>query len=137
MSDGPGNAEFGVDDQALQEFADSFAGAFPAALLAPVWQAMLKAGVVVAPIRVAVDQAEVVLIDPNTLELRVPVSTVSGQLVKSETRIGAPTTPAVSIAGHTGASSAAGNAPVNESANACTASSSTVNSELAGSSLMG
>ena len=30
-----------------------------------------------APPRVAVDQAEVVLIDPNTLELRVPVSTVS------------------------------------------------------------
>ena len=85
MSDHPGNAEFGVDEQALQEFADSFAGAFPAALLAPVWQAMLRAGVVVAPIRVAVDQAEVVLIDANTLELRVPVSTVSGQLVKSVT----------------------------------------------------
>ena len=85
MSDGPGNAEFGVDDQALQEFADSYAGEFPAALLAPVWQAMLKASVVVAPIRVAVDQAEVVLLGPDTLELRVPISTVSGLLVKSVT----------------------------------------------------
>jgi len=85
MSDEPANSEFTVDDEAVQAFADSFTGAFPAALLAPVWQAMLKAGVVVAPIRVAVDQAEVVLLDPNTLELRVPVSTVSGQLVKSVT----------------------------------------------------
>ena len=96
MSDDPGNAEFGVDDQALQEFADSFAGAFPAALLAPVWQAMLKAGVVVAPIRVAVDQAEVVLIDANTLELRVPVSTVSGAAGEERDRVrrrsGPPTT---------------------------------------------
>ena len=85
MSDEPGTTEFGVDDQALQEFADSFAGAFPAALLAPVWRAMLQKGVVVAPVRVAVDQAEVVLVDPKTLELRVPVSTVSGQPVKSVT----------------------------------------------------
>ena len=40
-----------------------------------MWQSMLRAGVVVAR-RVAVDRAEVVLVDPNTLELRVPVSTV-------------------------------------------------------------
>ena len=85
MSEGPGNAEFGVDDQAVQDFAATFSGDFPAALLAPVWRAMLQKGVVVAPVRVAVDQAEVVLVDPKTLELRVPVSTVSGQPVKSVT----------------------------------------------------
>jgi hypothetical protein len=78
-----GDTGFAVDDQRVQDFAAGFTGAFPAALLAPVWQAMLKAGVVVAPPRVAVDRAEVVLIDPNALELRVPVSTTSGELVKS------------------------------------------------------
>ena len=83
MSEGSGNAEFGVDETAVQDFAATFSGDFPAALLAPVWRAMLQKGVVVAPVRVAVDQAEVVLLGPDTLELRVPISTVSGLLVKS------------------------------------------------------
>jgi hypothetical protein len=85
MSDEPGNTEFGVDDQAVQDFTATFSGDFPAALLAPVWRALLQKGVVVAPVRGAVDQAEVVLLDPGTLELRVPISTVSGLLVKSVT----------------------------------------------------
>jgi len=85
MSESPSDTEFGVDDQRVQDFAATFSGDFPSALLAPVWRAMLQKGVVVAPIRVAVDQAEVVLIDPNTLEVRVPISTVSGLLVKSVT----------------------------------------------------
>ena len=67
----------------MKDFAAGFARALPAALLAPMWQSMLRAGVVVAPPRVAVDRAEVVLIDPNTLELRVPISTTYGALVKS------------------------------------------------------
>jgi hypothetical protein len=91
MSDDPAGTEFGVSDQGVQDFAASLGGAasladaFPAVLLAPVWQAMLKAGVVVAPPRVAVDRAEVRLVDPNVLELRVPVSTVYGELVNSVT----------------------------------------------------
>jgi hypothetical protein len=83
VSDEPGDTGFGVDEQAVQDLAATFSGDFPAALLAPVWRAMLQKGVVVAPVRVTVDQAEVVLLDPNTLELRVPISTVSGLLVKS------------------------------------------------------
>jgi hypothetical protein len=85
MSKQPGDAEFAVDDQRVQDLAASLGQAVPAALLAPVWRAMLEAGVVVAPVRVAVDRAELVLIDPNTLELRVPISTTRGQLVKSVT----------------------------------------------------
>ena len=83
MSDEPGDTGFGVDEQAVEDFAARLSGDSPAALLAPVWRAMLRDGVVVAPVRVAVDQAEVVLLDRRTLELRVPISTVSGLLVKS------------------------------------------------------
>ena len=85
MSESPGDTEFGVDDQRVQDFAAGFAGEFGAALLAPVWRAMLQAGVVAAPARVAVDRAEVVLIGPNSLELRVPISTTNGELMKSLT----------------------------------------------------
>jgi hypothetical protein len=89
MSHEQGDTEFGVSDQGVQDFAASLGGAgsladaFPAVLLAPVWDAMLRAGVVVAPPRVAVDRAEVLPVGPNALELRVPVSTVYGEVLKS------------------------------------------------------
>jgi hypothetical protein len=94
MSHKPSGTEFGVGDQAARDFAASLGGvdslvdafpidSFPAVILAPVWRAMLAASVVVAPPRVAVDRVEVVLVDANVLELRVPVSTTFGQLVKS------------------------------------------------------
>lgn len=94
MSDKPGGTEFGIGDQAALDFAASLgsvgsleeafsADAYPAVILAPVWRAMLATGVVVAPPRVAVERAEVVLVDANVLELRVPVSTTFGPLVKS------------------------------------------------------
>ena len=91
MSDGPPDTGFGVSDQGVLDFAASLGGAssladaFPAVLLAPVWRAMLEAGVVETPVRVAVDRAEVLLVDPTTLELRVPISTAYGQLVKTVT----------------------------------------------------
>jgi hypothetical protein len=88
MSGDRGSTDFEVSDQGVQDFvasigAASLADAFPAVLLAPVWRAMLEAGVVVTPPRVAVDRAEVVVLDTNVLELRVPISTTFGQLVKS------------------------------------------------------
>jgi len=94
MSRKPGGTEFGIGDQAASDYTASLGGVdslteafhttdFPAVILAPVWRAMLATGVVVAPPRVAVDRAEVVLLDANVLELRVPVGTSFGELVKS------------------------------------------------------
>ena len=94
MSRNAGGTEFGVGHQAAKDLAEQLGGArsleekfsddaYPAVILAPVWRAMLATGVVVAPQRVQVDRAEVVLVDANVLELRVPVGTTFGELVKS------------------------------------------------------
>ena len=94
MKNEPGDTGFGVGDEGVKDLVTSLGDvdsltdafptdAFPAVILAPVWRAMLARGVVVAPPRVAVDRAEVVLVDANVLELRVPVGTSYGDLVKS------------------------------------------------------
>ena len=63
--------------------ASTVLDAFPAALLAPVWRALLEAGVIEAPTRVDLDRVEVLLVGPKQLELRVPVRSRSGELVKA------------------------------------------------------
>ena len=94
MAKKPRDSEFAVGDEGVKDLVTSLGNvdsltdafptdAFPAVILAPVWRAMLATGVVVAPPRVAVERAEVVLVDANVLELRVPVSTTYGELVKS------------------------------------------------------
>lgn len=94
MSHKTGGTDFGVDDQGVGDLVASLGevdslteafhtDAFPAVILAPVWRRMLATGVVVGPRWMRLDRAEVVLVDANVLELRVPVSTTFGQLVKS------------------------------------------------------
>jgi hypothetical protein len=88
MSD---EAGFGVSEQAVLDLTNSLerAGAsspmdaFPAALLASLWRALLEAGAIEAPTRVDLDRVEVLVTGPRGLELRVPVRARSGKLVKS------------------------------------------------------
>jgi hypothetical protein len=85
MSDDPG---FGVSRQAVLDLAhslevDSLADAFPAALLAPVWRALLEGGTIEAPTRVDLDGVEVIVTAPNWLELRVPVRSRHGEPVSA------------------------------------------------------
>ena len=83
--------EFKLTRQALvsladalgQAGADSLQGAFPAALLAATWRALLENGVIEAPTLVDVERVEVIVTGPNALELRVPVRTKTAELVKS------------------------------------------------------
>jgi hypothetical protein len=88
MSDAPGDTGFGISNQGVLDLAsalgeaDSLADAFPAALLAPVWRALLDAGVVETPARVDVQRVEVLLLGPNQLELRVPVRSRHAEFVK-------------------------------------------------------
>ena len=88
MSDDPGDTGFGVSDQGVLDFAawlgdaESLVNAFPAALLAPVWRALLEADVVETPARVDTDRVEVLLVGPNQLELRVPVRSRYAEFVK-------------------------------------------------------
>jgi hypothetical protein len=94
MSRRPDGTEFGIGDQAASDLTASLGNVeslteafhtnvFPAVILAPVWRRMLATGVVVAPQSVRVDLAEVVVVDADVLELRVPISTTFGELVKS------------------------------------------------------
>ena len=88
MSDAP---EFGIDRQGVVDLADSLeqAGAgsledaFPAALLAATWRALLENGGIQTPARVDLDRVEVLLVGPKVLELRVPVRTKDAELVKA------------------------------------------------------
>ncbi len=63
--------------------ADSLQDAFPAALLAATWRALLENGVIHAPAHVDVERIEVLVTGPSVLELRVPVRTKTAELVKS------------------------------------------------------
>jgi hypothetical protein len=89
MSGEPG-AEFGIGKQAVLDLArsleraaaDSLVDAFPAALVAPTWRALLENGAVEAPTRVDLDRVEVRLTGPKALELRVPVRSGDGEVVK-------------------------------------------------------
>jgi hypothetical protein len=90
MSEDPGTG-FGVTRQGMLDLADSMehggagslADAFPAALVAPTWRALLEGGVIEAPTRVALDRVEVRVIGPKVLELRVPVRTRNAEFVKA------------------------------------------------------
>jgi hypothetical protein len=90
MSDEPG-AEFGIGKQAVLDLArsleragtNSLEDAFPAALVASTWRALLENGVVEAPTRVDLDRVEVRLTGPKGLELRVPVRFGDGEVVKA------------------------------------------------------
>jgi hypothetical protein len=82
------NSGFGVNDKGVRDFADSLekadslADVAPAALVAPVWRALLVAGAVDTPARVDAQRVEVLLTGPNQLELRVPVRTRRAEYVK-------------------------------------------------------
>jgi hypothetical protein len=86
----PGH-EFKLTRRALIRLADalekapasSLQEAFPAALLAATWRALLENEVIKAPARVDVERVEVLVTGPNALELRVPVSTKTAELVKA------------------------------------------------------
>ena len=88
MSDDPADTGFGVSNQGVLDLAaqlggaESLADAFPAALLAPVWQALLEADVVETPARVDAHRVEVLLLGPNQLELRVPVRSRYAEFVQ-------------------------------------------------------
>jgi hypothetical protein len=88
MSDDPADTGFGVSNQGILDFAsslgeaDTLVDAFPAALLAPVWRALLEAGVVETPARVDAHRVEVLVVGPNQLELRVPVRSRYAEFVK-------------------------------------------------------
>jgi hypothetical protein len=87
MSDDPG-AAFGVSRQAVLDLAASLdaksvADAFPAALLASVWGALLEGGTIEAPTRVDLDRVEVIVTGANWLELRAPVRSRYGEPVKA------------------------------------------------------
>ena len=88
MSDEPGTG-FGVSHRGVLRLADSLKGAssledaFPAALLAPTWRALLESGAIETPARVAVDRVEVRVAGPHALELRVPIVSGDGEFVRS------------------------------------------------------
>jgi hypothetical protein len=90
MNDEP-SAEFGISEQGVVELARSFerAGthsledAFPAALLAPTWRALLEGGAIEAPTHVDLDRVEVRLAGPKRLELRVPIRFGEAEVVKA------------------------------------------------------
>ena len=83
--------QFGISDQAVIGLSDSLAqagagslvDAFPAALLAPTWRALLENGAIEAPTRVDLDRVDVRVVGPKALELRVPVRSEDGEFVKS------------------------------------------------------
>ena len=87
MSDGPDG--FGISAQGVLDFAaslgdaDDLADGFPAALVAPVWRALLAAGVIETPARVIAERIEALPLGPHVLELRVPVRTRFGEFVKA------------------------------------------------------
>ena len=70
-------------DALEKDGADSLQGAFPAALLAATWRALLEGGVIKAPTSVDIERVEVLVTAPNVLELRVPVRTKTTELVKA------------------------------------------------------
>jgi hypothetical protein len=86
MSDETG---FEVDEQQLvalvkQLDVGDILDAFPADLLAPVWRALLRSGVVTAPENVDVSRAVIRLLGPHKLELLVPERLRDGdEVVKS------------------------------------------------------
>jgi len=86
MSDQPGKG-FGVSARGVEELGwalggSSLADAFPAAVLAPAWRALLERGVIETPSRVAAGRIEVLVVAPNALELRVPIRSRNGEFVK-------------------------------------------------------
>jgi hypothetical protein len=86
MSDETG---FEIDEQQLVALVKALdvgdiLDAFPADLLAPVWRALLKAGVIKAPDNVDASRAVVRLLGPHKLELLVPERLKDGdEVVKS------------------------------------------------------
>ena len=70
----------GLADSLEKAGARSLADAFPAALLAPTWRALLENGGIKAPARVDLERVEVLVVGPNVLELRVPVRTKTAEL---------------------------------------------------------
>jgi hypothetical protein len=88
MTKTSGDTEFGASDKGVKKLAASLGGArsladaFPAALVTPVWQALLEAGAVEMPKRVDAHRVEVLLVDPHQVELRVPVRSGSDEFVK-------------------------------------------------------
>ncbi len=90
MSDEVGTG-FGVSNRGVLRLADSLEGAgansladaFPAALLAPTWRALLESGAIETPARVDVDRLEVRVAGPHALELRVPIVSGDGEFVRS------------------------------------------------------
>jgi hypothetical protein len=83
--------DFTVAPPALTRLADalekadatSLQEAFPAALLAATWRALLENGVIEAPEQVALDRVEVLVAGTEVLELRVPVRTRTHEIVKA------------------------------------------------------
>jgi hypothetical protein len=62
---------------------DSLEDAFPAALVAPTWRALLEGGAIAAPTRVDLDRVEVRLVGPKHIELRVPIRSGDAEVVKA------------------------------------------------------
>ena len=85
--------EFGISEEGVIGLADSLAGggaasladAFPSALLAPTWRALLENGAVEAPTRVDLDRVDVRVVGPKVLELRVPVRSRDAEFIKAVT----------------------------------------------------
>jgi hypothetical protein len=64
--------------------AESIEDAYPAALLAPTWRALLEGGAIQAPSNLDVARVKVRQLGPNKLELLVPVTFEDGdEVVKS------------------------------------------------------
>jgi hypothetical protein len=86
MSDEP---VFEVDHQQVAAVAqatgeDATLDAFPAALLAPTWQALLHGGAIKTPANLDVARVKVHVLGPKLLELLVPVTLNDGaEVVKS------------------------------------------------------
>jgi hypothetical protein len=86
MSD---ESAFEVDQQQVAAIAQAtgaaaIVDAFPAALLAPTWQALLQGGAIKTPAGLDATRVKVHLQGPRTLELLVPVTLKDGdEVVKS------------------------------------------------------
>ena len=86
MSD---ESSFEVDEQQVAALAEAIGAqeivdAFPAALLVPTWQALLKGGAIKTPAGLDAARVKVHLVGPKALELLVPVTLSDGEeVVKS------------------------------------------------------
>ena len=91
MSHEPGETKFRVDDHGVDELVAALDGfesltdafQYPAAILASVWRRMLATGVIAPPQFTSLDRVEVVVLDANVIELRMPVDTTFGELMKT------------------------------------------------------